>query len=253
LPQADLKIGKAGVDIEGLAVWLVQMMLMKGRGSGAKELSSGSQTRLGRRRREAPTMCMTPAASSGSHPECPRLCRGMVTCRVADLLLTERENFMSQTPEVLAQPVSTFPDLQSGEVICFETTQGIPVILFLACTALTVFPPFIFGTLVLVYTWWNFRDGRFVLTNYRLIVFKKKAFGGWALDSIPLTRIKRIVDVGALTKPIRSMLIEHKSIGVYIEGSLMPKAKYAFVKDAKELIRRFEHEKATVVNLQVQP
>ena len=132
---------------------------------------------------------------------------------------------MTRTPEVLVQPASTFPDLQTGEVILFETTQGIPVMLFLACAALTVFPPFIFGALVLAYTWWNFRDGRFVLTNYRLIIFKKKVFRGWALDSIPLERIKKIVDVNALSKPIRNILIENKSIGVYIEGSLMPKVK----------------------------
>lgn len=159
---------------------------------------------------------------------------------------------MTNTPEILAQPASAFPDLQSGETILFETTQGLPWLLLVACAALTIFPPFILGALVIAYTWWNFKDGRFVLTNHRFIIFKKKVFGGWTLDSIPLERIKRIVDVNALTKPIRSLLIEHKSIGVYVEGSLMPIVKYAFVRNAKQLIKRFEQERTAVNNPQTQ-
>jgi hypothetical protein len=160
---------------------------------------------------------------------------------------------MTQTPEILAQPASAFPDLQSGEMILFETTQGLPRLLFAACTALTIFPPFILGALVLTYTWWNFKDGRFVLTNHRLIIFKKKVLGGWSLDSIPLERIKRIVDVNALSKPIRNLLIEHKSIGVCVEGSLMPIVRYAFVRNAKQLIKRFEYERTAVNHSQTQP
>lgn len=149
--------------------------------------------------------------------------------------------------EVLGQPVLAFPELLNGEAVVFETVQRIPVLVFVTGAVFIIIPPFVLAPLALVsiaYFWWLSKDGRIVLTNFRLLIFRKRALGGYVLDSIPLPRIKLVT---TWTHTL-NLLVEHKTIDVVIEGSLLPKAKCAFVKNAKQLIRKLEHQKSAVSN-----
>lgn len=128
---------------------------------------------------------------------------------------------MDHVPEILEQKVSAFPDLLTGESIIFETGQGIPPLAIAAAIILTVMPPFILGVLALALVWWIFKDGRVVLTNVRLLIFRKTAFGGYLLDSIPLIRIKH---VSRMSMDFMHLLSRLSKIQVFGVDSLLPKA-----------------------------
>lgn len=162
---------------------------------------------------------------------------------------------MDQGIEAIGQPASAFPELLDDEKIILETGQGIPVLVLVAAAIFMLTPPFVLGPLVLIligYLWWRLKDGRLVLTNLRLLIFQKKATGGYVLDSIPLNRIKLASTIGATMKDPRYLFVENKTIEIYIEGNLLPKAKCPFVKNAKHLIRELEIQKSAANNSRVQ-